>query len=130
MSHDPVPVDSLLHSALRTFRRPWPIMGAGVACTVIGLALSQTSLEPPLMLMFLGAGILLAGIAVARRLQTASWELEDRVESAGLLAMSAFVALLAYQAMKPSWDSGIIFLGALIGIALGASFIVLLPRTG
>jgi hypothetical protein len=129
MTRDPVAADSSLASALRTFRRPWPIMGAGLVCTVIGLALSQTTLVP-LRLFFMGAGLLLAGIAVARRLQTTSWELEDRVESAGVLAVSAFVALLSYLALDRTWDSGEIFLEALIGIALVGSFIVLLPRTG
>jgi hypothetical protein len=129
MTRDPVATDSSLASALRTFRRPWPIMGAGLVCTVIGLALSQTTLVPP-RLFLMGAGLLLAGIAVARRLQTTSWELEDRVESAGVLAVSAFVALLNYLALDRAWDSGEIFLEAVIGIALVGSFIVLLPRTG
>ncbi len=129
MTRDPVAADSSLASALRTFRRPWPLMGAALASTVVGLALSQTALIP-LRLLFLGAGLLLAGAAVARRLQTASWELEDRVESAGVLAVSAFVALLGYLALDKSWDSGELFLEAVIGIVLAGSFIVLLPRTG
>jgi hypothetical protein len=129
MTRDPVAANSSLASALRTFRRPWPLMGAGLACTVVGLALSQTSLIP-LRLLFLGAGLLLAAAAVARRLQTTSWDLEDRVESAGVLAVSAFVALLSYLALDKSWDSGEMFLEVVIGIALIGSFIVLLPRTG
>jgi hypothetical protein len=130
MARDPEPTSSSVASALKTFRRPWPILLAGLACTVIGLTLSQTPLVP-LRLLCLGAGLLLAGIAVARRLQTASWELlEDRAESAGLLGAFAFVALLAYLSMDASWDSGLIFLGALITIALLGSFLVLLPRTG
>lgn len=130
MARNPETAASSLSSALRTFRRPWPVLLAGLACTVIGLALWRTPLVP-LRLLFLGAGLLLAGIAVARRLQTTSWEhLEDRAESAGLLAASAFVALLSYLAMEESWDSGRVFLGALITIALLGSFTVLLPRTG
>jgi hypothetical protein len=129
MTRDPVAADQSLAKTLRTFSRPWPIMGAALAFTFLGLALSQTTLVP-LRVICLGAGILLAGAAVARRLQTASWELEDRVESAGVLAVSAFVALLCYLAMDPRWDSGELFLEVLIGIALAASFIVLLPRTG
>ncbi len=129
MTRDPVAADSSFASALRTFRRPWPIMGAGLVLTVVGLALSQTTLIP-LRVLFLGAGVLLASIAVARRLQTTSWDLEDRVESAGVLAVSAFVALLSYLALDKSWDSGELFLGALIVIALTGAFIVLLPRTG
>jgi hypothetical protein len=129
MSRDPVAADSPFHSALRTFRRPWPILGAGLACTVVGLVLSQTALVP-LRLLFLGTGILLAGIAVARRLQTASWELEDRVESAGVLGASFFVGLLAYLGADSQWDSAIFFLQALMIVTLAGSFLVLLPRTG
>jgi hypothetical protein len=127
MARDPVPARSSLTSALRTFSRPWPILLAGLACTVIGLLFAQTAYVPA-RLLFVGAGVLIAGIAVARRLQTTSWELEDRVESAGLLALSAFVALLAYEGMDEKWDSGCLFLGVLIGVALAASFLVLLPR--
>jgi hypothetical protein len=129
MSRDSVPADAFLTRTLRTFRRPWPILGAGVVCTGVGLALSQTPLTP-LRLLCLGAGLLLTGIAVARRLQTASWELEDRVESAGLLGASFFVVLLAYLGLDASWDSGHTFLGALMIITLSGSFIVLLPQTG
>lgn len=129
MAREPIPMASSVTSALRTFRRPWPIMLAGLALTFLGLILSQTAFVPARVLL-LGAGVLLAGIAVSRRLQTASWELEDRAESAGLLALSAFVALLAFLGMDEKWDSGRIFLGALIIVALAGSFVVLLPRTG
>jgi hypothetical protein len=129
MSRDSVAADFPFRSALRTFRRPWPILGVGLACTVIGLALSQTTLVP-LRLLFLGAGILLAGIAVARRLQTASWELEERVESAGVLGTSFFVVLLAYLSTDAQWDSALLFLQALLIVTLAGSFIVLLPRMG
>src|SRR5579875_2518746 len=129
MSRDSVAADFPFRSALRTFRRPWPILGVGLACTVIGLGLSQTALAP-LRLLFLGAGLLLAGFAVARRLQTASWELEDRVESAGVLGASFFVVLLAYLGMDSQWDSGVLLLEALMIVTLAGSLTVLLPRTG
>jgi hypothetical protein len=133
MMRDPVPFSSSLTHSLRTFRRPWPILLAGLGCTVLGLILSQATFASiPLRLICLGAGLLLVAIAVSRRLQTASWELEDRIESAALLAASAFVALLAYLAIaeQKSWDSGHIFLMVLIGLALGGAGLVLLPRTG
>jgi hypothetical protein len=129
MTRDPVPGDTSLPKVLRTFSRPWPIMGAGLACAFVGGALSYTTLVP-LRVLFLGAGLLLAGAAVARRLQTASWELEDRVESAGVLAVSAFVALISLLSIEASWDSAQLFLGMFIAVAVGGAFIVLLPRTG
>ncbi|HWG44052.1 MAG TPA: hypothetical protein VN688_14845 [Gemmataceae bacterium] len=129
MARNPVSAASSLASAVRTFRRPWPLLLAGLGCTVIGLLFSQTPYVP-MRLLFLGIGLLLAAIAVSRRLETASWELEDRAESAGLLAVSAFVALLSFLGMEERWDSGRLFLGVLIGLALFGSFVVLLPRTG
>ena len=128
MAHESVPAADRVTSALRTFSRPWPTLLAGLVCTVIGLALSQTAYAPP-RLLFLGAGLLMAGAAVARRLQTAGWELEDRAESAGVLALAAFVALLAHLAVEP-WDSARYFTLALLIVALVGSFLVLLPRTG
>ncbi len=129
MSRDPVAADSSLTSALRTFRRPWPIMGAGAVCTAIGLALSQTP-QVPLRLLFLGAGLLLAGIAVARRLQTMSWDLlEDRFEAAASLWAAFFIALVDSCNMEPSWDSASVFLTAVMIVSLAGSFLVLLPRT-
>jgi hypothetical protein len=127
MSRDPVSPTAYWDSALRTFSRPWPILLAGLGLTVVGLLFAQTPYVPA-RVIFLGAGLLVAGIAVSRRLQTAEWELEDRAESAGVLALSAFVALLAFLAMDENWDSGRLFLGVLIALALIASFLVLLPR--
>jgi uncharacterized membrane protein HdeD (DUF308 family) len=130
MTRDPVSPSSVFR-ALRTFRRPWPLLLAGLLWTIFGLILSLfPAASPPPRLMCLGAGVLLAGIAVSQRLRTASWNLEDRAESAGLLAASAFVCLLAFLSMEQSWDSGRIFLGTLIGLALVGSGIVLLPRAG
>src|SRR5579871_5279000 len=102
MARDPLFAGSSVSSALRTFSRPWPILLAGLVCTVIGLLFMQTPLVSA-RLIFLGVGVLIAGIAVSRRLQTASWELEDRTESAGLLALAAFVALLAFFGMDEKW---------------------------
>ena len=129
MAREPVSAASSLTSALRTFRRPWPIVLAGLGSTVIGLLLSGTPFVPA-RVIFLLAGVLIAAIAVERRLQTSSWQLEDRAESAGLLALAAFVSLLAFLGMDESWDSGGLFFGALTGVALVGSFLVLLPKVG
>jgi hypothetical protein len=129
MARDAKPPSSPWTSALRTFSRPWPRLLAGLGFTVLGLLFAATPYVP-VRLIFLAVGLLITAGAVASRLQTASWELEDRAESAGLLAMAAFVALLAFLGMDESWDSGHTFLGALIALALVGSFLVLLPRTG
>ncbi len=131
MTRDSATPLSPLSRALRTFRRPWPLLLAGLLWTIFGLILSLfVGVSPAPRLLCLGAGVLLAGIAVSQRLRTASWQMEDRAESSGLLAASAFVCLLAFLSMDERWDSGRVFLGTLIGLALVGAGIVLLPRAG
>jgi hypothetical protein len=125
MTRDPVRSAPPLLNRLVTIR-PWPLLLAGLVITIVGLTLSQTSFTG-LRVGLIGLGVVLAGGAVARRLQTAEWELEDRVESAGLLAVSAFVALLAFLGTYREWDSARRCLGALIALALLGSLLVLLP---
>jgi hypothetical protein len=129
MAHDPAPAAPKppLWSGLRTFGRPWPILLAGLTCTVVGLMLSTTTSATPVYLLTLGAGVLLAGAAVARRLQTASQELEDRVESAGLVALASLVAGLAFLGTHKNWESAALFLGALFAVGLSGALLVLLP---
>jgi hypothetical protein len=98
----------------------------GLAVTVVGLGLAATSSWMLLRLAVFGAGLVAAGLAVSRRLQAGSTELEERVESACLLALAAFVALLAYLGMN-GWDSFQWFFGALVAVALVGSLLVLLP---
>jgi hypothetical protein len=143
MARDPVAPSKV---GERAFLRPWPILLGGLLLTVLGLVLASTELTA-LRVILLGAGVLAAGVAVLRRLRGAGWELNERVESAGVLALAAFVALLAYLGMdrgdvrpadalmprpdgsKPDygWDSGQMFFGALAGVALAGSVLVLLP---
>jgi hypothetical protein len=104
-------------------------MLAGLVFTVLGMILTAPAVVPLRVICLLG-GTLLAGAAVARRLQTMSWELEDRVESAGLLATAAFVGVLAYIGMDDSWDSGHTFYVGVILVSLVGSFLVMLPKTG
>jgi hypothetical protein len=128
MARDSASAVASITSALRTFSRPWPLLLAGLACTAIGLLLTKTPYVPA-RLLFLAAGLLLAGSAVSKRLQTASWKLEDRIESAGLLAAAAALALLSIAGIDESWDSGIVFLVVLGIVGLFGSFLVLLPQT-
>lgn len=128
MAHDAASAANPLRSTLRTLSRPWPTLIIGLIFTIIGLAFAQTPYVPA-RLILIGVGLLFAAAAVSRRLQTCGWEPEDRAESAGLLALAAFVALFAFWGMEESWDSGRIFLGVLIGVALVGSFLVLLPKT-
>jgi hypothetical protein len=100
---------------------------SGLGLAILGLIVMAATEWTALRVLLIGAGVLTAGAAVARRLQSAGQELEERVESAALLALAAFVALLAYLGMDKDWDSGQMFLGALVAVALGGSALVVLP---
>lgn len=113
-------------AADRPWLRPWPLLLAGLAVTVVGLGFAAADAWPLVRLAIFGASLAAAGLAVSRRLQAGGKELEERVESACLLALAAFVALLACLGMR-GWDSFQWFFGALVAVALVGSLLVLLP---
>jgi hypothetical protein len=82
----------------------------------------------PLGVGLLAAGLMASGGAVSLRLRRAGQSLEERAESAGIVALAAFAALLAFLAMKESWDSGRLFFGVLSAVGLVGALLVLLPR--
>jgi hypothetical protein len=127
MPRDPVPPapPPRRPAGERPLLRPWPLLLAGLGVTVVGLLLATTPWGLLRLAVFL-AGLSAAGLAVSRRLQTASQDLEERVESACLLALAAFVALLACLGMG-GWDSFQWFFGVLVAVALAGSLLVLLP---
>jgi hypothetical protein len=128
MPRDPVPPASAPRrtGGERPWLRPWPLLLIGLAVTVVGLCLAGADAWPLLRLAVFSAGLIAAGLAVNRRLQTGGKELEERVESACLLALAAFVALLACLGMK-GWDSFQWLFGALVAVALVGSLLILLP---
>jgi hypothetical protein len=81
----------------------------------------------PLRVALLGAGLLLAGIAVQQRFKSCRWDLESRLETAALLTFAGVAGLLAYLGMARAWDSGHLFLITLIGVCLAAALLVMLP---
>ena len=86
--------------------KPWPVMGSGVGITLVGLALAALG-ERLAGVRFVCslAGLITAGAAVSLRLKTAGQAFEERMESAGVLAVAAFAALLAYFGTDQAWDS-------------------------
>jgi hypothetical protein len=107
--------------------RPWPLVLAGLAMAGGGLALASSSWIVARVLLAL-AGVLTAGVAISRRLQSAGQELPERVESAGLTAVAGLAPLLAALSCDASWDSIRLLFAVLAGVALAASVLVLLPR--
>jgi hypothetical protein len=115
--------------------RPWGLVLTGLALLFLDAALHELGRDPsasspvpvrvPLMLL----GLILAGLAVSLRLRTAGQELEDRVESAGLLSVAAFATLVGIASTDEDWDSIRLLLAVLACVALTGSVLVLLPRT-
>jgi hypothetical protein len=122
--------------------RPWVVLVAGLVLVAVGLGLAalESHAAAVARAWFLVAGLLTAGAAISRRLRTAGWDLEERLGTAGLIAAGAFVALVAYLAIKKNvetpdgktvlgddWTSAELFLIGLIIIALAGAALVALP---
>jgi hypothetical protein len=101
MARDPA---VLVRQDVWALARPWPLVLTGLAVVAVGVVLQETP-ATPLRVFCLVGGLVLAGLAVARRLQTASQDLEERVESAGLVAVAAFAALVASLGTGPRNDA-------------------------
>ena len=108
--------------------RPWTVLLIGVGVTLLGLLLSLAGDSlAPLRVIVLFAGLITVGSAVSLRLRRAGQEFEERMESAGVLAVAAFAALLAYWATDAAWDSMTMGLVVLIIAALAGVVLILLP---
>ena len=108
--------------------KPWLVMGAGVGITLVGLLLAAfgDALAGARFVCFL-VGLLTAGVAVSMRLKKAGQAFEERMESAGLLAVGALAALLAFLGTDHNWESMQMALVVLVIVALVGVVLVLLP---
>jgi hypothetical protein len=124
-------LDPVIASAPGGWRlsRPWRFVLCGLGLTCVGIGFPLVGLEAPsfgvahAVLVF--AGLVVAGFAVSSRLTSAGQELEERLESAGLVAVATFVALLG--CLGNPWDSARWFLGVLTAVGIAGSILVLLP---
>jgi hypothetical protein len=105
---------------------PWSVLLGGLIVTFLGVVLSSLTSPVP-RVACLGGGLLLAGVAVGRRLRSAGWDFEQRLESAGVLALAGLTALLAYYGLDKDWDSGKLVLGAATAVSLAGSLLLPLP---
>lgn len=111
-------------------RRPWPVLLTGLAITAAGLLLFAAGdrLAPIRFVLFL-TGLITAGAALSMRFRVAGQFFEERMETAGMLAVAAFACLLAFIGADPAWDSMQLVLVVLIAVALLGVVLVLLPKT-
>lgn len=110
--------------------RPWRVLLIGLAAVVAGSALSvyDGPVATPVRLLLMVAGLIAGGWAVKQRLTTAGEELDERVESAGLVAVYSFAGLVGYLGMADTWFSGRNFFGFFIAATAIGSVLALLPR--
>jgi hypothetical protein len=127
MANDPVPHPPQGNSNW-LFCSPWPVYLAGLVTTVLGLLLSVAGITT-LGVLVIAAGLLTTCVAVRLRFKRTSELFEDRVETAGMLAAAAFVALIGFLGMDEKWDAARLFLGVLTGVALAGAALVLVPTT-
>src|SRR5438445_10003168 len=100
---------------------PWPTLLGGLSATLLALILAQSSAEflKPIRVLLLVAGVIAAGFGARVRFRRMNWNvLEDRLNTAGVMALGAVAVLLAKMSLDESWDSIALMLQVLIVVAL------------
>jgi hypothetical protein len=108
---------------------PWPPLIVGLVAGVLGVLLAGWSGTAGVLvrLAVVGVAVLSGAAAVSLRLHFAGWELEDRAKSAGIVALGAVIAVLAFAGLDPDWDSARLVLAVVTGVALAGAVLILLP---
>jgi hypothetical protein len=103
------------------------VLLSGIGLAAAAAVLSFGSGEPALArLLLMGAGLILAAQAVILRFRHGREEAEERVESAAVVALAGFTALLGVKALH-DWDSATMVMWGLIVAAGCGVVLVLLP---
>src|SRR5262245_14304685 len=103
----------------------------GLALTSVPLGYAPGSVATFLSILFLVSGLLAAGGAVWWRLSSPlEDDFDDRCKTGILVALASGCVLLAYLAMRPSWDSMRLFVSVLWVVSLLAVPVVILPSVG
>jgi hypothetical protein len=114
-------------TGVSVWRQHWPVLLTGLGLAAAAAVLSFGSGEPALArLVLMGAGLILAAQAVILRIRQGREEAEERVESAAVVALAGFAALLGVKALH-DWDSATMVMWGLIVAAACGVVLVLLP---
>jgi hypothetical protein len=110
--------------------RPWRVLLVSLGAVVIGTVLMPYDgpIVTPIRLLLMLAGLIVGGRAVQRRLSASGEHLDERVESAGFVAVYSLEGLLGFLGMAEPWFSGRIFFGFFIVATIVGSLLVLMPR--
>jgi hypothetical protein len=110
--------------------RPWRVLLMGLGAVLLGALLMSFDgpAGTPLRLLLMFAGLLVGGWAVKQHLTTAGEDFDERVESAGLVAVYSLCGIVGYLGMAEDWFSGRIFFAFFISATIVGSLLVLMPR--
>jgi hypothetical protein len=116
--------------ALPVWKQHWPVLLTGMGMAAAGALLSYawSSGPPVIRLVFMGGGLLLAGQAVVLRLRPWREAIEERVESAAVIVLAGFTALIDILGIDKDWDSADMVLKGLLVVAVIGFALVLLPN--
>jgi hypothetical protein len=116
--------------ALRPWTSPRNLLIAGTAAAALALPLGESLAGRlvPLQVVLILTALGLALGAVNQRLRNFAEDLEGRGTTAACLTVASFVALLAFAASNPAWDTFRLVLGVFIGVGLAGALLVMLPR--
>ena len=110
--------------------RPWRVLLLALGVVVVGSLLVEYDgpVVTPVRLLLMVAGLIAGGWAVWQHLSTAGDDLDERVESAGLIAVYSLCGLFGFIGMADDWFSGRIFFGFFLVATIIGSLLTLLPR--
>lgn len=115
------------------YRRPWPLVGFGLALAVLVWWQPQAWREPPDWVSgpwrFLTLALATVSLFTAAvfRLRAATWDLPARVESAAVVSLGGIGALIGTAAVDQEWVSGKVLFWALFILCVVATVLILLP---
>ena len=122
-------VNPPLSPGISRWRQHWPMLLTGMGLVALAVALARLWSDAPalLRLLLLGGGLILAAQAVILRLRQRREEMEERIESAAVIVLAGFTALLGIFATDKEWDSADTVLKALLIVAGIGAALVLMP---
>ena len=112
------------------WRRHWPVLLTGMGLATAGTLLSYVwgGSPPALRLFLMGTGLLLSACAVVLRLRPWREATEERVESAAVIVLAGFTAVIDLLGIDTAWDSADLVLKGLMVVAGIGLVLVLLPN--
>lgn len=107
-------------------RGPWGVYLGAIGLTLLGYLANQMGWNAAQAACVM-AGLIAAGSAVAWRLQTTGWSLDDRIESACVTFLSGMLAEVDLHTVAAPWDGVRMFLRVLAVVGAVGALLIVLP---